>query len=85
MTKRNIDGSPMLMKPAEAAARTGLSASFLKTKARDGVIPCVRGGKGAILFSQANLDDAVRILSQPPVAPQPSNRLTSSRAKRRAA
>lgn len=74
----------MLMRPPEAAARTGLSAHFLKKKASAGQIPCTRGGKGAILFSQADLDEAVQLLRQPPTA-TPEPRLTSSRAKRRRA
>lgn len=87
MDETNPNGSgpnPMLMRPAEAAARTGLSVHFLKKKASAGVIPCTRGGKGAILFSQADLDEALQLLRQPPTETK-SKRLTTGRAKKRAA
>jgi excisionase family DNA binding protein len=69
----------MTMSPAQAAARTGFSEHFLRKKVRAGEIPCTRGGKGVIRFTQRDLDEAVEILRHP--ATVKSKRLTSSKAR----
>jgi excisionase family DNA binding protein len=75
--------APMTMSPAQAAARTGFSENFLRLKVRAGEIPCTRAGKGAIRFTQRDLDEAVEILRQPVTAK--ARRLTSPRARNRTA
>jgi excisionase family DNA binding protein len=70
---------PMTMSPTQAAARTGFSEHFLRKKVRAGEIPCTRGGKGVIRFTQRDLDEAVEILRQPVTVK--AKRLTSSKAR----
>jgi excisionase family DNA binding protein len=69
--------------PAEAAALIGASEDFLRTKARHEEIPHLRVGRRKILFTDEHIAQIIEALSVP--ATQKTSRLTSPRARKRAA